>query len=235
MYNRIVWYQKELEDLGIRDYQVPMLSHEKYEMHGDTVLREMRIPFRILSLLFIMTLALLPGVLLNFPVGLIARVHAERRRKTALAESKVKICGLDVILSEKVSLCIVLVPSLWCMYGLLLYFLTDLDGPALVLSIFSMPLFSYMGIMMTEAGMIHLKDLRPYTMRLFPSARRRLLALPPIRKQLQQDLRKLIKEISPMLGELYYEKELDWKVIQEKSRKIYADASSALPVEKKDL
>lgn len=73
--------------------------------------------------------------------------------------------------------------------------------------------------MVAEAGMIELKDLRPLVMRLFPSTRRRLAALPGIRMQLQIDLRKFIKELGPSLGELYYGKELDWKAIQEQSRR----------------
>jgi glycerol-3-phosphate O-acyltransferase/dihydroxyacetone phosphate acyltransferase len=243
MYDGIMKYQKELEDLGIRDYQVPELKHEKYDLEGDTVLRTMRIPFRILVLLFVMGLALVPGVLLNYPVGLIARLHAERRRKTALAESTVKIRGQDVILSEKVVICIALVPTLWCIYAILLYIFSDMDGPTLALSIFSMPLSSYMGIMMTQAGMIQLKDLRPYIVRIFPSSRRRLLALPSLRQELQQALRVFVKEISPMLGEVYYEKDLDWNSIHQKWRKSSAnlaqlcteEVSSTPPEVKKDM
>jgi glycerol-3-phosphate O-acyltransferase/dihydroxyacetone phosphate acyltransferase len=243
MYYEIVKYQKELEDLGIRDYQVTGLKHEKYDMQGDTVLRTMRIPFRILVLLFVMGLALVPGLLLNYPVGLIARLHAERRRRTALAESTVKIRGQDVILSEKVMICIVLVPILWCIYAVLLYVFSGMDGPSLALSIFSMPLFSYMGIMMTQAGMIQLKDLRPYIVRIFPSSRRRLLALPSFRKELQQKLRVFIKEVGPIMGEVYYEKDLDWNLIHQKWRKSHANltqldsekTSSAPIAVKKDM
>lgn len=222
--DRIVWYQKELSELGLRDYQVPGLRREHYYVNGDTALREMRLPYRIITLLFSIALAFLPALFLNLPVGLVASIYAEARRKKALAGSKVKIKGFDVILSEKVVLCIVLVPSLWFLYGVLLYFFTNMDGPALVLAVGSMPLFSYVGIMMTETGMIHLKDLRPYLMRLLPSTRRRLKVLPGIRKQLQDDLREFIKMVGPTLGELYYEKELDWKEIQVKSRMMYGDA-----------
>ena len=66
--------------------------------------------------------------------------------------------------------------------------------------------------------MVDLKDLRPYLMRLFPSSRRRLSALPAVRRQLQVDLRAFIKRLGPALGEIYYGKELNWKEIQEKSR-----------------
>jgi glycerol-3-phosphate O-acyltransferase/dihydroxyacetone phosphate acyltransferase len=223
-----------LSELGIRDYQVPGLRRERRtNVDGDAALREMRLPYRILTMLFVMALAFLPALFLNFPVGLIANIYSEARRKKALAGSKVKIKALDVILSEKVVLCIVLVPSLWFVYGLLLYFFTSLDGPSLSLAVGSMPLFSYVGIMMTEAGMIHLKDLRPFVMRLLPSTRRRLKVLPELRKQLQDDLRAFIKQVGPTLGELYYQKEVDWTDIQLKSRVMHGESGDSST--KKDM
>ena len=112
-----------------------------------------------------------------------------------------------------------MVPTLWFIYGLLLYKFTNLDGPAIALACLSMPLFSYTGIVVTEAGVVGWKDLRPHLMRLFPSSRRRLAALPATRRQLQKDLRKFIRKIGPTLGELYYGKNPDWQAIQEKARR----------------
>merc|ERR1711862_909505 len=149
----------------------------------------------------------------------IAKFYSEQRRKYALKNSKVKIRANDVLLSEKVVLCIVLVPSLWIMYILYFIFYTKYDAQTIALCAFSIPFFAYLGIMATEAGMINLKDLRPYYMRLFPSSRRRLSALPAVRKQLQSDLRSFVRELGPTLGDLYYEKELNWREIQEKWRK----------------
>jgi glycerol-3-phosphate O-acyltransferase/dihydroxyacetone phosphate acyltransferase len=83
-----------------------------------------------------------------------------------------------------------------------------------------MPLFAYVGIIVSEAGMVDIKDLRPFYMRLLPSSRRRLKALPATRKLLQIDLRAFIKKVGPALGEIYDRKELDWNQIQEKSRKV---------------
>jgi hypothetical protein len=99
---RIKNYQKELDDLGIRDYQVPALLLETEETDGDFVLREMRLPFRIAELILLVLVSLIPALFLNLPVGLIARLNAHRRRKKALAASSVKVKGMDVLLSEKV-------------------------------------------------------------------------------------------------------------------------------------
>jgi hypothetical protein len=85
--------------------------------------------------------------------------------------------------------------------------------------------------------MVDVKDLRPYVMRLFPSARRRLAKLPATRKALKAELRAMVKKIGPSMGKLqipfhaanltkkshqavlsaadiYYEKDLDWQKIQ---------------------
>eukprot|EP00543_Licmophora_paradoxa_P001221 CAMPEP_0202449092 /NCGR_PEP_ID=MMETSP1360-20130828/7852_1 /ASSEMBLY_ACC=CAM_ASM_000848 /TAXON_ID=515479 /ORGANISM="Licmophora paradoxa, Strain CCMP2313" /LENGTH=698 /DNA_ID=CAMNT_0049066911 /DNA_START=78 /DNA_END=2174 /DNA_ORIENTATION=+ len=222
--NRLEAYQRELTELGIRDYQVSGLDREKdilldSDARPDDVLREIRLPYQIAHVLVLMLLAALPAIFLNLPVGLIARLYAESRRKKALAKSKVKIRAYDVMLSEKVVLCIVLVPTFWVLYGLSFYYFTSLDGPAIALFFFAMPLFSYMSIMWAEAGMVDLKDLRPYVMRLFPSSRRRLAALPATRKKLQHDLRSFIKRVGPLFGQLYYGKEVNWSLFQEMSRK----------------
>ena len=95
---RIRDYQKELDDLGIRDYQVPSLLEEKDETSGDVALREMRLPFRIVETILLLMVSALPALFLNLPVGIIARYWALHRREKALAASKVKIKGMDVML-----------------------------------------------------------------------------------------------------------------------------------------
>ncbi len=72
--------------------------------------------------------------------------------------------------------------------------------------------------MATESGMVDVKDLRPYVMRMIPSARRRLASLPATRRALRKDLRAMIRKIGPSLGDIYYEKELNWQKIQMETR-----------------
>jgi glycerol-3-phosphate O-acyltransferase/dihydroxyacetone phosphate acyltransferase len=122
------------------------------------------------------------------------------------------------MLTEKVVFCIVMVPILWLTYGALLYCFSSLDGPAIALAIFSMPLFAYLGVVVAEAGMIDWKELRVYLMRVFPSTRRRMAALPQTQRTLQKDLREFIKAIGPGLGEIYYGKDVDWATIRQKSQ-----------------
>jgi glycerol-3-phosphate O-acyltransferase/dihydroxyacetone phosphate acyltransferase len=165
-----------------------------------------------------MLLAGIPAIFLNLPVGLIARLYAERRRKKALANSKVKITAEDVLMTEKILICIVLVPTFWIMYAILLCVFTDMDSQSIALAFFCMPLFSYMSIMWAEAGMVETKDLKPYVKRLFPSSRRRIAMLPETRMKLQHDLRAFIRKHKAIFGEIYYGEDLDWSVIQSKTR-----------------
>ena len=74
--------------------------------------------------------------------------------------------------------------------------------------------------MATESGMVDVKDLRPYVIRLIPSTRKRLTELPAIRRQLRKDLRAIIRRIGPSLGEIYFEKELNWQKIVAETKKL---------------
>lgn len=123
------------------------------------------------------------------------------------------------MLTEKIVFCLVMVPALWVTYGLVLVFGTNLDRSAIALTLLSMPVFSYIGIVVAEAGMVDWKDLKPFWMRLFPSTRHRLAALPSTRKRLQEDLRKVIRSIGPGFGDLYYAKDLDWTTVQKQALK----------------
>lgn len=50
--------------------------------------------------------------------------------------------------------------------------------------------------------MVDVKDLRPYVMRMIPSARRRLATLPSTRKSLKADLRAMVRKIGPSMGKM---------------------------------
>lgn len=122
------------------------------------------------------------------------------------------------MLTEKVLFCIVMVPSLWMIYGLLMYFFTSWESTTIALAMLSLPFFSYTGITVAEEGMIEFNDLRPTLMRILPSTRQRLAALPSVRKELQDDLRAFIRSNGPALGEVYYGTDMDWTTIKEQSK-----------------
>jgi len=222
---RIKDYRNELKDLGLKDYQVPALKEEHLDeapdiekVDGDRVVLTLQLFYNIVHKSILIAVSAVPILLLNLPVGVMAGLYSERRRLQALQKSKVKIKAYDVMLTEKVLFCIVMVPTLWFLYGLGLYLGTNLDGPTIAVILISFPIFAYTGIAVTEFGIVQFSDLKPNLMRLFPSSRKRLAALPDKRKKLRDDLRAYIKTIGPSLGEIYYGKDLDWGKIQEQTK-----------------
>lgn len=122
------------------------------------------------------------------------------------------------MLTEKIVFCLVMIPALWVFYGLLLVYFTDFDGPTVAFIFFAFPICAYLGVVVAEAGIIELHDLRPHLMRLIPSKRKRMAALPSTRLKLREDLRAFIRSIGPALGEIYYGENLDWNKIWEQSK-----------------
>lgn len=214
-------YRRELRELGLRDYQVIGLDRNKENSEGKEKFRRgIRNVYRIAHLLVLVILSAIPNIFLNLPVRLAADVWAERKRKKALARSKVKLHGYDVMLTEKIIFCIVCVPLLWLLYGLIMVFFTNFDGRTIWLCFMCFPVFSYASIITNEAGMVDGKELKPYMLRLLPSTRRRLRALPKKRRELQRDLRAFVKKVGPAFGELYHGKSVDWtQISRELSKK----------------
>jgi len=108
--NRIVAYRKELRELGIRDYQVPAIVEEHLDdpienVNADKTLGFFNVLYQIVHLIGLLALSAVPILFLNLPVGLLAGIYAEQRRKKALAKSKVKVKGYDVMLTEKIMFC----------------------------------------------------------------------------------------------------------------------------------
>jgi len=66
--------------------------------------------------------------------------------------------------------------------------------------------------------MVEYKDLLPIFKQLYPSTRRKLLALPVTREGLRSDLQIFIRKVGPSLGDVYTEKTLDWAQFQEVAR-----------------
>jgi hypothetical protein len=114
------------------------------------------------------------------------------------------------MLSKKIIISLVMVPTLWISYAVVVLCFTDVQPSTVMLLFLSCPLFSYVGIMATEAGVVDAKDLRPAFMRLLPSMRKQFDDLPRMRAQLQQELRTYIKKVGPDLGPLYFDENVNW-------------------------
>ena len=63
---------------------------------GDGLLRALQLLYNIVHKAILIAISAVPVLLLNLPVGVMAGIYAERRRKRALAKSKVKVKAYDV-------------------------------------------------------------------------------------------------------------------------------------------
>jgi glycerol-3-phosphate O-acyltransferase/dihydroxyacetone phosphate acyltransferase len=196
---RLEEYQNLLDDWGLKDYQV----HSLDSIDPNALLYTFAHAFTIL------VLASIPTLVLNAPVGLAASFYAQKEAKKDLAASRVKLAARDVLLSKKIVFSIVAVPLLLLTYGLLLRILTSWETRTIVVLMLTCPLFSYLGVISMQAGMVDLKDLRPAFLRLMPGFKTQTQRLPAMRAELQQEVRRLIHKYGEQLGPLYTDQSLD--------------------------
>lgn len=193
-------YAKTLRLMGLTDHQVPYIAW--WTIHD--------VLGSALYGLLIFLLASIPTFVLNAPVGLMARYVSHNEQRRALAGSKVKVAGRDVVLSKKIQFSIVAVPVLWVMYLVAAIVFTDWYWSSIVLLLLSFPLFSFFGVRSVEAGMIELKTIRPLFYRLLPEYKAKQDELPRIRAELQAEVRQFVKKYSAQLGKLAEPTKLDW-------------------------
>lgn len=107
-------YNRRLESLGIKDHQVEWGNvEEKPWWLTLTTL------FYRLSKLLVLSVGVLPGVLLFWPVFVTTKVISEKKRKRALAASVVKLQGHDVVGTWKILVAMGLAPTLYAYYTII--------------------------------------------------------------------------------------------------------------------
>ncbi|KNC48848.1 glycerol-3-phosphate acyltransferase [Thecamonas trahens ATCC 50062] len=139
-------------------------------------------------------LALVPGIVLNMPVGLLARSLAHAHAAKAKAESSVKLHGRDVIASYKLIVGVVAMP-IWfitVLLGLLVF--SPLTWTQVVILAFLMPLYSWVGVMFTEQTFLWSKSVYPLLLRILPSYRAEEAVLARMRNELAGHIRQLIED-----------------------------------------
>lgn len=92
----------KLKKLGIEDYQIRTF---KKNMLLDLLKLSKALGRSIFS--FILAI---PGLIMTIPLGLLVEILSERERLKALANSKVKILGKDVVASYKILSSFIIVP-----------------------------------------------------------------------------------------------------------------------------
>ncbi|KAJ3207449.1 hypothetical protein HK099_000265 [Clydaea vesicula] len=221
---RVREYNAMLKSYGIRDHQVKNTSIGR----GTAFVRLL---LRLLAGLFL-SLILLPGAILNFPIILITSIISKRKAKEALAASSVKLKGRDVIATWKVLVASVVVPLTYAIESLLItmfiYFFSTheftsyphLNNPVvqfLLIFLVILPSITYPSVFGMEKGVDLFKSLKPLILAIFLD-QKYIDRLRSIRSKLEVDLKMLINEFGPSaIGEEVWEKELTVKVSQPKS------------------
>ena len=204
---RLEDYENTLDTWGLKDYQISNLDSVSYS----------KLLYKFVYGFSIMMLASIPSLILNAPVGYAAKFWAQNEAEKDLKKSRVKINARDVILSKKITFCIVGVPILWMTYAILLYVFSSLETMTIIVFFLCCPLFSYLGVMAVEASIVSLKDLKPAFLRLMPSFREETKHLPGLRLQLQNEVRAMAKKYGPACGPVYSEKTTSWEKSVKKS------------------
>ena len=70
-----------------------------------------------IKIVVVLLVSAVPSILLNLPMGLYARIVANKHMAVALAGSNVKVEARDVRLSKMITTCMAGVPMLWLAYA----------------------------------------------------------------------------------------------------------------------
>jgi glycerol-3-phosphate O-acyltransferase/dihydroxyacetone phosphate acyltransferase len=218
-------YQDSLDKWGLKDYQINDLENQ---------ISFSKMLYTFMHGLVVVSLAAIPSIFLNMPVGTIAHFYAHSQAKVDLKASRVKVAARDVLLSKKILFSIVGVPCLWITYFILMLIFLPFEKRTIIVMFLCCPFFSYLGVMAVEAGLVDLKDLRPAFLRLFPSFREHIKNLPLMRLSLQKDCRSIAKKYGPEFGSLYTDPTKSWEKNMKKRIEIDPESENVFHLGKEE-
>lgn len=195
----VVDYNEKLQRFGLKD------RHIEREDLGDVHMLWILIA-RVVYLVLLMLLAF-PGLVLNAPIGGIAKLLALREAKKSQKASDVKIEGKDVIASYKIIVGLVLVPCIYFFYGLIVAFFWGLGwGMA---SVAVLPFISYASVIVLEEGYLVWKASIPLLFSFIHSSyRQQCMALRQQRTELRNAIREAVEEFGPKVLKDFEEKRM---------------------------
>ncbi|PHZ13219.1 glycerol-3-phosphate/dihydroxyacetone phosphate dual substrate-specific sn-1 acyltransferase [Rhizopus microsporus ATCC 52813] len=194
---KVLAYNQLLKYNGLKDHQVPEIT-----------IRRWRTFFLLCYRIMIFTvwgLLSFPGSILNLPIVTTAKLISMKKAKEALASSSVKVRARDVLATWKLLVGLVLIPSFYGLYTLIVFWLclkADYIGwlqkilfPAITWTL--LPFVSYASMRFAENGIEVFKSLRPlYVALIDPDSSAHLRE---IRERLSEDITKVINEIGPLV------------------------------------
>jgi glycerol-3-phosphate O-acyltransferase/dihydroxyacetone phosphate acyltransferase len=194
-------YNKQLRYLNLRDHQV---QYAKMSLP--------RVVFALLyriTTLLVLSIAVLPGVILFSPVFIASKLISTKKAREALAGSTVKIQGRDVMATWKILVALVLTPTIYHFYSIILTLKTYQDRmwghvpewvPLWVVYFGAWPLMiaiTFSALRFGEVGMDIFKSLRPLVVCLNPSSSYNIQQLRTRRAELSEKVTNLIMTLGP--------------------------------------
>ncbi|KAG2210538.1 hypothetical protein INT47_002480 [Mucor saturninus] len=191
---RVMAYNQVLKYNGIKDHQVSKTNNDGRRILWLLIKR--------VIILTILALWAFPGGILNLPVVIVAKVISQNKARAALKSSSVKIAGRDVLATWKLLVGLVLLPTLYALYSLIMFVIvlqTDLEFKwkwILPLATWSLlPFVSYASLRFGEIGHDIFKSIQPTVMALLDP--RGAETLRQNREKLSSSITELINEYGP--------------------------------------
>lgn len=193
-------YNKLLQYLGLKDHQVENAGRPRWRAFFILCYR-----FGLLSAWGALAL---PGVILNAPIFIAAKLISRKKAKEALAASTVKIAGRDVLATWKVLVALAGAPSLYTVYAINAVVLAHKLGLpykykvlAPVATFAGLPVIGFAALRFGEVGMDVYKSMRPLLLSLVPGKEPQIQRLRHMRETLSNELNDLVDELAPSIFE----------------------------------
>lgn len=195
-------YNKQLGYSGLKDHQVERATRAGWRSLG-------LLGYRLGLLLMWGSLAL-PGVILNSPIIVLAKVISRVKAREALAASQVKLKGRDVVGTWKVLVSMGVSPILYLTYAIGATYMArriypDISTKNLVMTpLYTMallPAMSYSTLKISETALDIIKSLPPLFVSLLPGNQKVINNLQTQRRQLTEEMQSLIDEMAPQVWE----------------------------------
>lgn len=197
--NHVTSYNKELNNLGIKDHQVETVSLSKLTILGKLIYRSIK--------LLVLSVFALPGTILFAPIFFASRTISSQKAAEALRGSTVKIKANDVLATWKILVSMVLAPVLYVLYALIAVLLCNRYNwlsyiPTIVKLVVLVPAISsisYSALVIGETGMDIFKSLRPLALALSPHHKNTLENLQSLRRSLVNEVTEVVHSLGPEL------------------------------------
>ncbi|ORY58696.1 hypothetical protein BCR35DRAFT_271133, partial [Leucosporidium creatinivorum] len=200
---RVREYNTLLRYMGLKDHQIEAVARPWWRSFVLLCYR--------LGLLSAWGILALPGVILNAPIFIAAKIISRKKAKEALAASTVKIKGNDVLATWKVLVALAGAPTLYTIYAIgatVLAFKFNLAFKykcwAPVATILGLPIIGYSALKFGEVGMDVYKSLRPLLLSVLPGNTHQLDHLRTMRAGLQLEINQLVEELAPAIFDDFY-------------------------------